>query len=95
MRPPGFYEDGLFSGSAERGYINGAELGSTKEQSDGSYLVYVKLWSYLEMGDPSLRSSGKIYRWRVAARVTSEDDKFVVTTYCNSIMTSQSICRRC
>ena len=78
MKPPGFYEDGLFSGSDELGYINGAELGSTKEQSDGSYLVYVKLWSYLDMGEPSLRSSGKIYRWQVAARVTSEDGKFVV-----------------
>lgn len=39
-KPPGFYEAGLFSGSNERGVINGAVVGSTKVQADGSYLVY-------------------------------------------------------
>jgi hypothetical protein len=52
-------------------------MGSTKVQADGSHLVYVKVWSYFDMGDPSLRT-GKIYRWKVAARVTSEDGRFVV-----------------
>lgn len=77
LKAPGFYEDGLFSGSMERGFINGAAVGSTKVQADGSYLVYVNLWSYLDLGDWSLRA-GKIDRWRVAARVTSEDGRFVV-----------------
>jgi hypothetical protein len=77
LKAPGVYEDGLFSGSDERGEINGAVMGSTKVQADGSYLVYVKVWSYFDMGEPSLRT-GKIYRWRVAARVTSEDGRFVV-----------------
>lgn len=77
LKAPGFYEDGLFSGSAERGEINGAVTGTTTAQADGSYLVYVKVWSYFDMGDPSLRT-GKIYRWRVAARVKSEDGRFVV-----------------
>jgi hypothetical protein len=78
IKAPGFYEDGLFSGSNERGYINGATTDSTsRAQADGSYLVYVNLWSYSDMGERSLRS-GKIDRWRVAARVTSEDGRFVV-----------------
>ncbi len=77
LKAPGFYEDGLFSGSVERGYINGAVVGPTKVQTDGSYLVYVKVWSYFDGGDLSLRT-GKIYRWQVAARVTSEDGQFVV-----------------
>jgi hypothetical protein len=77
VKAPGFYEDGLFSGSNERGDVNGASVGSTKVQVDGSYLVYVKLWSYFDGGDLSLRT-GKIYRWQVAARVISEDGRFVV-----------------
>ena len=77
MKAPGFYEDGLFSGSNDQGYVNGAAVDSTKVQADGSYLVYVKLWSYLDEGLLSLRT-GKIFRWRVAARVTSEDGRFVV-----------------
>jgi hypothetical protein len=77
LKAPGFYEDGLFSGSNEQGYINGAVASSTKVQKGGSYLVTVKLWSYLDMGVRSLRT-GKIERWRVAARVTSEDGRFVV-----------------
>jgi hypothetical protein len=77
LKPPGFYEDGLFSGGNERGEINGAVVGSTRVQADGSYLVDVKVWSYLDGGVPSLRT-GKIYRWRVAARVISEDGQFVV-----------------
>jgi hypothetical protein len=77
VKAPGFYEDGLFSGSNEEGYINGATVGTTKVQADGSYLVYVKVWSYPdEYG--SLTPPGKIYRWRVAARVVSEDGQFVV-----------------
>jgi hypothetical protein len=76
-KAPGFYEDGLFSGSDEQGVINGAVVDSTKQQADSSYLVYVKVWSYFDMGVPSLRT-GKIYRWRVAARVTSEEGRFVV-----------------
>jgi hypothetical protein len=77
VKAPGFYEDGLFSGSNDQGYVNGAAVDSTKVQADGSYLVYVKLWSYLDEGLLSLRT-GKIFRWRVAARVTSEDGRFVV-----------------
>lgn len=76
-KPPGFYEDGLFSGGNERGVINGAEVGTTKVQADGSYLVYVKVWSYFDMGEPSLRD-GKIHRWQVAAHVTRENERFVV-----------------
>jgi hypothetical protein len=77
IKAPGFYEDGLFSGSNERGYVNGAFVDSAKLQADGSYLVYVKLWSYFDGGDLSQRT-GKIYRWRVAARVTSDDGLYVV-----------------
>jgi hypothetical protein len=77
LKAPGFYEGGLFSGSNERGEINGAAVGATKVQSDGSYLVYVKLWSYFDGGDLSLRT-GKRYRWQVAAQVTSQDGRFVV-----------------
>lgn len=77
LKAPGFYEDGLFSGSVERGYINGAVVGSTKAQADGSYLVYVDVWSYFDDGVPSLRT-GKRYRWQVAARVIAEDGRFVV-----------------
>jgi hypothetical protein len=77
VKAPGFYEDGLFSGSNEQGYVNGAVVGSSKAQVDGSYLVYVKLWSYLGTED-WVKRTGKIYRWRVAARVTSEDGRFVV-----------------
>ena len=76
-KAPGFYEDGLFSGSNEQGYVNGAVVGSSKAQVDGSYLVYVKLWSYLGTED-WVKRTGKIYRWRVAARVTSENGRFVV-----------------
>jgi hypothetical protein len=76
-KAPGFYEDGLFSGRNERGEINGAAVESTKVQADGSYLVYVNVWSYFDMGDPSLRT-GEIHRWRVAARVISENGRFVV-----------------
>lgn len=76
-KAPGFYEDGLFSGSNERGEINGAVVDSIKVQADGSYLIYVKVWSYFDMGDPALRTSKK-YRRHVAARVTSEDGRFVV-----------------
>jgi hypothetical protein len=74
---PGFYEDGLFSGSNERGVINGAVVDSTKVQTDGSYLVYVSVWSYFDMGEPSLRD-GKIHRWHVAARVIRENEQFVI-----------------
>jgi hypothetical protein len=77
VKAPGFYEDGLFSGSNEMGYVNGALVGATKVQADGSYLVTVKLWSYLGTEDLTQRT-GKIYRWRVAARVMSEDGRFVV-----------------
>jgi hypothetical protein len=77
LKAPGFYESGLFSGGNEQGYINGAAVGSTKTQADGSYLVFVNVWSYLDDGLPSLRAS-KVYRWRVAARVISEDGRFVV-----------------
>ena len=77
LKQPGFYEDGLFSGSNERGEINGAVVESTKVQADGSYLVYVKVWSYFDGGETSLRT-GKIYRWRVAARVLPENGQFVV-----------------
>lgn len=77
LKAPGFYEDGLFSGSNEQGYVNGAIVGSAKVQGDGSYLVTVNLWSYFDGGEVSLRT-GKIYRWRVAARVTSERNRFVV-----------------
>ena len=76
-KAPGFYEDGLFSGRNERGEINGAVVDSTKLQADSSYLVYVKVWSYFDGGEPSLRD-GKIHRWQVAARVTWEDERFVV-----------------
>jgi len=77
LKPPGFYEDGLFSGPDELGYINGAAVGAARVQADGSYLVYVSVWSYYDMGEPSLRTS-KIYRWRVAARVISENGQFAV-----------------
>jgi hypothetical protein len=77
LKPPGFYEVGLFSGGDEEGYINGAVAGTTKAQVDGSYLVYVKLWSYLDGGLVSLRTN-KIYRWRVAARVIAEGGHFVL-----------------
>jgi hypothetical protein len=77
LKAPGFYEDGLFSGSNERGEINGAEVGATKAQADGSYLVYVNVWSYFDGGDPSLRS-GQKHRWRIAARVISEDGQFAI-----------------
>jgi hypothetical protein len=77
LKAPVFYEDGLFSGSNERGEINGAVVDSTKVQQDGSYLVYVKVWSYFDGGDLPLRT-GKKYRWHVAARVISEDGRFVV-----------------
>lgn len=76
-KAPGFYEVGLFSGSTEQGYVNGATVGSAKQQADGSYLVNVKLWSYFDDGDISLRT-GKIYRWRVADRVIFENERFVV-----------------
>jgi hypothetical protein len=77
LKLPGFYEDGLFSGGNELGYINGARVATTKVQADGSYLVYVKIWSYLDDGEPSLRTD-KVSRWRVAARVILEDGRFVV-----------------
>lgn len=77
LKPPGFYEDGLFSGQDERGYIDGAAVGTTKAQADGSYLVYVNVWSYYDLGEPSLRTT-KIYRWTVAARVILENGDFVV-----------------
>jgi len=97
LKAPGFYEYGLFSGSVERGYINGAVVGPTKVHADGSYLVYVKVWSYFEGGDSSLRT-GKIYRWQVAARVTSEDGRFVVDDILGfkGVLTTigQSICQR-
>jgi hypothetical protein len=77
LKPPGFYEDGLFSGSAERGYIDGAAVGATKAQAGGSYLVYVNVWSYYDFGDPSLNTA-KVYRWRVAARVIPDRGQFVI-----------------
>jgi hypothetical protein len=78
IKAPGFYEDGLFSGPNERGYINGAITGDTvRGEAHGAYLVDVNLWSYSDMGDRSLRN-GKIDRWRIIARVTSEDGRFVV-----------------
>jgi len=77
LKPPGFYEDGLFSGQDERGYLDGAAVGATKTQADGSYLVYVNVWSYYDGGEPSLRTA-KVYRWKVAARVIPEYGHFVV-----------------
>ena len=77
LKPPGFYEDGLFSGSNEMGYIDGAAVGRTVMQKDGSHLVYVNLWSYFDNGLESLRTQKK-YRWQVGARVISEDGRFVV-----------------
>ena len=77
LKAPGFYESGLFSGSNERGEINGAVVGSANVQTDDSYLVYVHVWSYFDGGVPSLRT-GRKYRWRVAARVISEDGRFVI-----------------
>lgn len=77
VKAPGVYEDGLFSGSNDLGDVDGAAVGSTKVQADGSYLVYVSLWSRFNGGDLSQRNA-KIYRWRVAARVISEDGRFVV-----------------
>ncbi len=46
-------------------------------RKDGSYLVYVNLWSYLDGSLESLRTQKK-YRWQVGARVISEDGRFVV-----------------
>lgn len=46
-------------------------------EKDGSYLVYVNIWSYLDGGPESLRIQKK-YRWQVGARVISEDGRFVV-----------------
>lgn len=77
LKAPGLYEDGLFSGSNERGYIDGALVGSAKPQADGSYLVYVKLWSYFDSGDLSLRTAKK-FKWSVAARVMSDDGRYVI-----------------
>jgi hypothetical protein len=77
LKPPGFNEDGLFSGSNEMGYINGAVVRQAYLRADGSYLVYVNLWSYLDGGVPSLRTR-EVHRWRLAARVISEDGRFVV-----------------
>lgn len=77
LKPPGFFEDGLFSGSDEAGYINGASVERATMEKDGSYLVYVNIWSYLDGGPESLRIQKK-YRWQVGARVISEDGRFVV-----------------
>ena len=77
LKAPGFYEDGLFSGSNERGHVDGAAVRSAELQADGSYLVYVNLWSYFDGGDLSLRTDKK-YRWRVAARVTFDNGRYVV-----------------
>jgi len=76
-KAPGFYEDGLFSGANEMGFINGAAVGQTQTRPDSSYLVDVKVWSYFDDGVRSLRTHKK-YRWRVAARVISENGRFVV-----------------
>jgi hypothetical protein len=75
LKAPGFYE--AFSGWYENGYINGAAVGRTKRQTDGSYLVYVGVWSYLDDGDPELRTH-RTSHWQVGVRVISEDGKFVV-----------------
>jgi len=77
LKPPGFYEDGLFSGGDEMGYLDGAVVGRTKTQTDGSYLVYVSVWSYLDGGLPELRTQPPKH-WQVAVRVISESGGFVV-----------------
>lgn len=46
-------------------------------QKDGSYLVYVNLWSYFDGGLESLRTHTK-YHWQVGVRVISEGGQFVV-----------------
>jgi hypothetical protein len=77
LKHPGFYEDGLFSGSDEMGYLDGASVGRTIMQRDGSYLVYVNVWSYFDSGLAELRTSKK-YHWQVGTRVVSEDGRFFV-----------------
>ena len=52
LKPPGFFEVGLFSGGDELGYINGAKVKSIVVQLDGSYLVRVQVWSYFDGGLP-------------------------------------------
>ena len=67
-------ENGIFSGGNEQALPAKAVIERAEAQMDGSFQVYVKLtYRDRESRDPS-----NIFRWEIAAKVVSEDGRFVV-----------------
>lgn len=67
-------EIGLFSGGNEKALPAEAVVERTEPQKDGSFHVYVKL-TYKNSGSPDPANT---FHWTIAAKVISEDRRFVV-----------------
>lgn len=72
LKPPGLFEDGIFSGSSEEGNPHGFHVGKTELQEDGSYRVHVKLTRHATPDTP------EAWSWHVAAVVVRENGRPVV-----------------
>ena len=76
LKPPGFYEDGLFTGPDEGAFITSAVIVRTVPQTDGSFLVYVRV-AHPDYGfAPSFIHT--VAHWEVEVRVVPEDGRFKV-----------------
>jgi hypothetical protein len=76
LKPPGFFEDGLFTGPDEAAFITGAVIVRTVPQKDRSFLVYVRV-AHPDYGfAPSFIHT--VAHWEVGVRVVSEDGRFKV-----------------
>lgn len=68
LKPPGPFEDGLFSGSSEKGHPKDFHIERTEPGKDGSFRVYVKL-TWLDPYDLT---------WYVAAVAVPENGRLVL-----------------
>ena len=70
----GWLESGLFSGGNEEALPARAVVERAEPQKDGSFQVYVKL----TYRDTESRHPANMFHWEIAAKVVSEDGRFVV-----------------
>jgi len=76
---PSWLKSGLFSGDGNRVLPASAWPVREGPQKDGSFLVYVNLFSQtIDIGNGLKGGSGSGGSWRVAAKVISENGRFVV-----------------
>jgi hypothetical protein len=76
LKAPGFFEDGLFTGPDEEGFIIGAAIERAVKREDGSFLVHVRV-AHRDYGfAPSHIHT--VSHWRVEVMLVPEDKRFRV-----------------